>query len=199
MKKPFHDYARKLQEQLAQADWEPVQALADELELCLKEGRNVYLCGNGGSAANAQHIANDLLYGVSPGGDASIRVEALSSNTSIITCLANDIGYEQIFSRQIKVKGRAGDLLIVLSGSGNSPNILRALEMANHAGMTTCAILGFNGGEARKLADLVIHFEVNDMQIAEDLQLTVGHMLMRYLCQLNWKALPRKLELVSAG
>lgn len=194
----FVDYANKLQDQLAQADWGPVAQLADELELCLKEGRNVYLCGNGGSAANAQHIANDLLYGVSPAGDASIRVEALSSNTSVITCLANDIGYDQIFARQIKVKARAGDLLIVLSGSGNSPNILKALEAGRDAGMTTCAILGYSGGRAKSMADLVLHFDVNDMQIAEDLQLTVGHMLMRYLCELNWQAMPKKkIGLVS--
>lgn len=197
MSKIFLDYARTLQQQLMKADWEPVEQLADEMELCLKEGRNVYLCGNGGSAANAQHIANDLLYGASPDGQTAIRVEALSSNTSVITCLANDIGYDQIFAHQLKVKARRGDLLVVLSGSGNSPNILRALEVANAVGMTTCAILGYSGGQARSMADIVIHFEIDDMQIAEDLQLTVGHMIMRSLKQVNWSARPRKLELVS--
>ncbi len=99
----------------------------------------------------------------------------------MVTCLANDTGYQEIFSEQIRVKANPSDLLIVLSGSGNSENILRALEAAKKIGVKTCAILGFSGGKSKDLADLVIHFPIDDMQISEDLQLVVGHMCMQSL------------------
>jgi D-sedoheptulose 7-phosphate isomerase len=98
-----------------------------------------------------------------------------------MTCLANDVGYEHVFSEQLAVQAEAGDLLIVLSGSGNSPNILCALEKAKAMGVKSYAVLGFTGGKSKQLADVAIHFPVDDMQIAEDMQLIVGHMLMQWL------------------
>jgi D-sedoheptulose 7-phosphate isomerase len=98
-----------------------------------------------------------------------------------MTCLANDVGYDAIFSEQLAVLGQTGDLIICLSGSGNSPNILKVLEQAKLMGIKSCAILGFSGGKAKALADISIHFPIDDMQIAEDMQLVVGHMLMQYL------------------
>jgi D-sedoheptulose 7-phosphate isomerase len=142
------------------------------------------VCGNGGSAGNAMHLANDLLFGVGrKNGGGGIKVEALSANPSVLTCLANDLGYEEIFAHQLKVKGSAGDLLIVLSGSGNSPTVVRALETANAKGMKTFAVLGFSGGKCKEIAQHSIHFDVDDMQIAEDMQLVVGHMCMQWLCE----------------
>ena len=91
-----------------------------------------------------------------------MRVEALSANSAVITCLANDIGYEYIYSEQIKAKGNPGDLLIALSGSGNSKNIINAINQANEIGMRTFAILGYSGGQCKKLAGHPIHFEIND-------------------------------------
>jgi D-sedoheptulose 7-phosphate isomerase len=111
-----------------------------------------------------------------------LRVEALSANVAVLTCLANDIGYDQIYAEQIKVKARSGDVLIALSGSGNSANIVNALEAGNALGMKTFAILGYSGGRCKKVAQYPIHFEIDDMQIAEDLQLIVGHMCMQWLC-----------------
>jgi D-sedoheptulose 7-phosphate isomerase len=98
-----------------------------------------------------------------------------------MTCLANDEGYDKVFSMQLAVLARQGDVLIVLSGSGNSPNILAALEEAKAIGMTSYAMLGFSGGKALALADVPIHFRVDDMQIAEDAQMIVGHMLLQWL------------------
>lgn len=141
----------------------------------------IYLCGNGGSAANAMHIANDLTFGANP--SKGFNVEALSANASILTCLANDIGYENIFSHQLAAKGRPGDVLIVLSGSGNSPNILRALEQARQLAMVTCAIVGFDGGKVKNMADIVIHSSIHDMQLSENVQVIVGHMLMKALAK----------------
>ena len=127
------------------------------------------------------HIANDLLYGVSVSGKKGLRVEALSANASILTCLGNDISYDDIFSQQLIVKGSPGDLLIALSGSGNSPNIIRVIEVGKNIGVTTAGILGFDGGRCKEILDLPIHFDIDDMQLAEDLQLIVGHMCMKYL------------------
>ena len=105
----------------------------------------------------------------------------------MITCLANDIGYEDIYSVQIETKGSRGDVLLVLSGSGNSPNIVRALEAGKKIGMRTYAILGYTGGSCKDLADVAIHFPIEDMQISEDLQLIVGHMCMQWLWSENTK------------
>ena len=142
-----------------------------------------FLCGNGGSAGNAIYIANDFNYGIDKNRGIGLRVEALPANTSKLTCLANDKGYESIFSQQLKVKANPDDVLIVLSGSGNSQNVVKALEVGNDIGMKTYAILGYSGGECKKLAQYPIHFEIYDMQISEDLQLIVGHMNMQWLAE----------------
>ncbi len=175
----FTDYANRLQKILQTADWTPVGHLAEELMDCWRTGRQVFLCGNGGSAANAMHLANDFLYGVSKTPGSGLKVNALPANASILTCLANDESYDQIFSLQLSVLGKRDDVLIALSGSGNSPNILKALEQANTMGMKTFAVLGFSGGKAKTLAQVPIHFAIDDMQIAEDMQMVVGHMIMQ--------------------
>jgi len=185
MKKVINEYKKKLKHALSLKAIEKVPILANALLDAWGSGRCIYICGNGGSAGNAIHLANDFLYGAGKGNGGGLRVEALSANTAVITCLANDTGYENIYSEQLKVKARAGDVLIVLSGSGNSPNIVKALETGSSMGMTTFAILGFAGGECLRLAQYPIHFEIEDMQIAEDLQLIVGHMCMQWLARQN--------------
>ena len=99
----------------------------------------------------------------------------------VSSCLANDTGYENVYSRQLKVKANPGDLLIVLSGSGNSPNVVNALVTARELGMRSSAIVAFRGGRCKELADQAIHFPINDMQIAEDTQLIIGHLCMQWL------------------
>ena len=177
-------YATRLGSVLQSSRWEGVAELAAELAACWRDGRQVFICGNGGSAANATHLANDLIYGISKQFGSGIRISALSANSSILTCLANDCGYDTVFSMQLAVQGRAGDVLIVLSGSGNSPNIVSVLDQAGRSGIKTFAILGYDGGKAKALADVPIHFAINDMQISEDLQLIVGHMAMQWLSRL---------------
>ncbi|HBK42801.1 MULTISPECIES: SIS domain-containing protein [unclassified Polynucleobacter] len=177
----FKDYANRLSAVLNSYPWENIAPLAQEVERRWKEGRQVFLCGNGGSAGNAIHLANDYLYGIAKETGKGLKVQALTSNPAVMTCLANDVGYDVIFSEQLAVLGQAGDLIICLSGSGNSPNIVKVLDQAKSMGIKTCAILGFSGGKAKALADISIHFPIDDMQIAEDMQLIVGHMLMQYL------------------
>ncbi len=179
----FAAYASRLQRVLEDADWSGVALLARELRDCWATGRQVFICGNGGSAGNAMHLANDFLYGVSKTAGQGLRVTALPANASVLTCLANDVGYNEVFSYQLAVQARPGEVLIALSGSGNSPNIIKALQQAARSGMRTYAVLGYDGGRARSMVDVAIHFAVDDMQIAEDLQLVVGHMVMQWLRQ----------------
>ena len=177
----FAEYVIKLQGVLAEADWSGVESLAQDMLECWSAGGQVFLCGNGGSAGNAIHLANDWLYGVAKRSGGGMRVTALSANPAVITCLANDLGYEYIFSEQLAVQAQAGDLLIALSGGGNSPSIVRAIDQAKAMGIKSYAVLGYDGGKCKDLADVPIHFHVNDMQIAEDLQMIVGHMLTQWL------------------
>ena len=162
-----------------------IEVFAQDLQTAWIEGRQVFICGNGGSAANAMHMANDFHYGIGACGPGpklpGLRVEALPANAGLITCLANDTVYANIYSHQLEVKGRPGDLLIVLSGSGNSPNVVKALETSKRMGLRSYAILAFSGGRCRDLADVPIHFQIDDMQIAEDTQLIVGHLCMQWL------------------
>ncbi|HSW71390.1 MAG TPA: SIS domain-containing protein [Gammaproteobacteria bacterium] len=181
LKQFFSDYASRLQAVLAEADWSPVEQLAEDLHHCWLNKRQVFICGNGGSAGNAIHLANDFIYGVAKSLGGGLRVQALSANPAILTCLANDVGYDRIYSEQLAVQAEPEDLLLVLSGSGNSPNILAVLQQAKAMQVKSYAILGYSGGRSKDLADVAIYFPVDDMQIAEDLQLIVGHMLMQWL------------------
>lgn len=181
MRYEFKKYVEVLSGSLALIDLAPLETLGSALLRSWVSGKSVYLCGNGGSAGNAIHIANDWLYGAGAKHGGGLRVEALSANPAVLTCLGNDVGYDHIFSEQIRVKGEIGDVLIVLSGSGNSPNVVKALEVGNSIGMNTFAILGFSGGICKKIAQYPIHIPVNDMQIAEDMQLIVGHICMKWL------------------
>jgi D-sedoheptulose 7-phosphate isomerase len=178
----FARYSGRLIGVLERFDWAPVAALADELADCAATGRQLFIAGNGGSAGNAVHLANDFLYAWSKQPGLGLRVNALPANTAVLTCLANDEGYGEVFAAQLAVLGNAGDVLLVFSGSGNSPNILRALEQARRMGIKSYAVLGYDGGKAKSMCDVPIHVRIDDMQIAEDLQLILGHMIMQHLC-----------------
>jgi D-sedoheptulose 7-phosphate isomerase len=173
------EYFAKLMSCVEERDWGDLEEAADVIFSAWEREKNIFLCGNGGSAGNAIHLANDFLYGAGAVDKKGLRVEALSANPSVITCLANDVGYDEIYSAQIDVKGSKDDVLIVLSGSGNAPNILKAVQVAHSLSMSTIAILGFSGGACLEQVKLPIHFCVDDMQIAEDLQLIAGHIIMQ--------------------
>lgn len=177
----FEHYAERLRSVLASADWSGVAALARAMQEAWTNGNQVFICGNGGSAGNAIHLANDFVYGIAKRTGGGLKALALSANPAVMTCLANDVGYDKIYCEQLAVQGKSGDILIALSGSGNSPNIVSALERARTMGIRSFAVLGFDGGVCKQLADVAIHFPVNDMQISEDMQLVAGHMLMQWL------------------
>lgn len=177
----FAAYSKRLSQTLDGYDWSTVAELGNDLLTAWKTRKQVFFCGNGGSAGNAVHLANDFVYALSKVPGSGIRAHALPANPAVITCLANDEGYDKIFSIQLGVMADPGDILICFSGSGNSPNVVEALLEAKRIGMKSYAVLGFSGGEAKALADRPIHFAIDDMQISEDSQLIIGHMLMQFL------------------
>ena len=160
---------------------EKIELLGHALLDCWRTNKQVFIFGNGGSAGNAMHLANDFLYGIAKQFGSGIRVTALPANSSVVTCLANDQGYDAIFSHQLAVLARPGDLALALSGSGNSRNVVNALKHAKTAGLQSFAILGYSGGECLSIADHAIHIPVNDMQLSEDAQIVIGHLLMQWL------------------
>lgn len=178
-----HDYIAKLNTALQLLDAESVVRLGTCLRCAWQFDRQIFLCGNGGSAANAMHLANDLLYGAGRRCKKGLRASALAANPSILTCLANDISYDDIYSEQLRTLACPDDVLIVFSGSGNSQNVVNALRVAAEIGMQTAAILGFDGGKCLDICDIPLHIPLHDMQISEDIQVIVGHMLMRMLLE----------------
>lgn len=172
------DYLKKLQDQISILDVGILEKFYKTLVKCYKKKNRVYICGNGGSAANANHIANDFMLGIND-KKIGIPVISLCSNVAVITCLGNDINYSEIFSNQIKSLGKSGDILIVLSGSGNSQNIINAIKASKRMGIFVFGMIGYNGGKAKKLLKNYIHFNVNDMQISEDMQMICSNYILK--------------------
>lgn len=152
-------------------DTKKVEEIAKEIRKTNNRGHNIYVCGNGGSACTAEHLAQDLFK------SCDINITSLVSNMSSVTAYGNDDGYENIFARQLKFSD-SEDLLIVYSGSGNSKNILKALE--EFPGRKI-GILGYDGGHAAIICDVALVVPSFDMQICEDLHMVITHMIMKYL------------------
>lgn len=181
MHQHIKNYSKKLLQALSDDAMSKIPLLIDALFEAWQSQNTIFICGNGGSAGNAIHLANDFLFGAGIKNGGGLRVEALSANPAILTCLGNDLGYDNIYTEQLRIKANSGDVLIVLSGSGNSPNVVKALELGNKLGLKTFAILGFTGGKCKKIAQNPIHFDINDMQVSEDMQVIVGHICMQWL------------------
>lgn len=155
--------------------------LADVVE----GGATVFSCGNGGSAAIANHLLCDCLKGVQGGTSLRPRVHTLSSAVELITAIANDIGVEEIFSLPLRSLGRAGDLLIVISSSGASANVVRAIDTARNQGMRTIAMTGFTGGQAAERADISLHVDASNYGVIEDVHQSLMHILAQNLRHAN--------------
>jgi D-sedoheptulose 7-phosphate isomerase len=153
------------------------------IELLLEAYLNdkfVFVIGNGGSAANASHLAQDLAKGTRSRLDQPKRIKALSltDNLPFITAQGNDEGYDTIFEQQLRTFASAGDLLLAISGSGNSPNIIKAIEWANNEGLTTIGITGFDGGKLRKIAHHSVNVVLNDMCTSESIHSIIFHYII---------------------
>lgn len=163
---------------LAISDINRVMNILEEARLA---GKQIFICGNGGSASTASHLQSDFNKGISYGKEMKYKVECLSDNVPMLTAVANDIGYEAVFEVPLANKLSKGDLVIGISGSGKSVNIIRAFEYAKKIGAKTIAFTGYDGGELKKIADYNIHVPVEDMQITEDIHIILNHMMMHIL------------------
>lgn len=160
-------------------DLDAVAAVVDCLAAAWRRASLVALVGNGGSAATASHFANDLVKATRVPGQPSLRAVSLCDNVSLLTAFANDEGYEGVFARQVESVLTDGDVLIAISASGNSPNVLQAVARAGELGCTTVGLVGFGGGLLAASADLVVHVpsDVGDYGPVEDAHLVLDHMI----------------------
>ena len=143
----------------------------------------MFSCGNGGSASIANHMQRDHLKNVRTATDLTPRVLSLSTNVELLTAIANDMGYENVFVYQLQSQSRPGDVLVVVSSSGRSPNIVRALTWARDNGLRTIAVTGFDGGAARTVAEVGVHVDCTNYGIIEDLHQAIMHALAQYIRQ----------------
>ncbi len=174
-------FLERVSQELLRIDPAEVKALADAVWECYKNRRFVFLCGNGGSGSNASHFCEDLGKGTLRREDFDndrkqrLRILSLTDNTPYILAWGNDEGFDRVFVEQLKNLASPGDLLIAISGSGNSPNILRAVEWANKNGLKTFGCTGFSGGKLKTLAHHNFHVPLDDMGIVESIHLTAFH------------------------
>jgi D-sedoheptulose 7-phosphate isomerase len=168
-------------QELRRIDPAEVKALADAIYSCYERGRTVFVCGNGGSGSNASHFCEDVGKGTLCRKDIDndrkkrVRILSLTDNTPYILAWANDEGFERVFVEQLKNLAQPGDLLVAISGSGNSPNVLRAVEWANRNDLKTFGCTGFGGGKLRALAQQCLHVPLDDMGIVETIHLAAFH------------------------
>ena len=177
-------FLERVGQELQRVDVEQIHKLADLIHHCYQHDRFVFICGNGGSGSNASHFCEDLGKGTLRREDFEndqkkrLKVLSLTNNTPYILAWANDEGFDRVFVEQLKNLAGPGDLLIAISGSGNSPNVLRAVEWANRKGLTTIGCTGFSGGKLQKLAHHNLHVPLDDMGIVESIHLTIFHWVL---------------------
>lgn len=183
-------YALYLTALLSQLDHEAIERVGDILEHARQTGRTVFVIGNGGSAATASHVANDLGLGPRTYGGVSYRAVSLTDNVAFLTAAANDVGYESVFVEQLRTLMRDGDVVVAISASGNSPNVVKAVEYAKSRDAITIALTGFDGGTLRTMARECLHIATahGDYGPVEDLHLMLGHLITSYLARLTAEA-----------
>lgn len=170
-------------EQWQAFDLEAISKIAKLLETAEKKGKQVFVMGNGGSAATASHIATDWSKTAERVGKPLLRCMSLNDNTAFMTAIGNDLGYEEMFSRQLRNWLNKGDVVVIISGSGNSPNVVKAAEVAKETGASVVAMTGFTGGKLRKMADVCLHVNSDQYGVIEDLHMAAGSILAFYLKQ----------------
>lgn len=181
----IQQYLKDETEILNQLDREAVEQVVRAFEEAFERESTIYTFGNGGSASTASHMANDFNKGISEYTEKKFRVQCLNDNVATMLAVANDISYEDVFSFQLQNKVKEKDLVIGISGSGNSENVVRALACAKEQGAITMGIVGFHGGRVAEMADIVFHVPLCNMQIVEDVHMILNHMVMSVVMQ-HW-------------
>lgn len=177
--KGYLDYLSRL---LGTLDAASIGRVAEVLARARREGRQVFIIGNGGSAATAMHMVNDLSSGRLPAQSRRFRVSSLTDNVSVLTALANDRGYENVFAAQMERRLEAGDVVILISASGDSPNVVGAAELARRDGAVTVGFVGFDGGKLAGICDHVVLARTPEGEYGpvEDVHMVLGHLLASY-------------------
>ena len=185
----INDYISLDSETLKKLD---VDAINEALNLLMETARNhkrIYVFGNGGSSATASHIQNDFGKGVSEYVEDKFRFQCLNDNVPTVMAIANDIGFEEIFRFQLRGVIEPGDVVIAISGSGNSANVINAVEYAKEQGNKIIGMTGFSGGKLKELSDISLHAPINSMQVTEDIHMIFDHLMMsmfyQHLCGKN--------------
>jgi D-sedoheptulose 7-phosphate isomerase len=189
-------YAAYLAQLLAQLDYDAVERVGRILEGARQAESTIFLIGNGGSASTASHFANDLGFGTRKAGGKAYRTLSLTDNMAFVTAAGNDVGYDLVFVEQLKTFMKEGDVVVAISASGNSPNIVKAVEYANENGAFTIGLTGFDGGRLQEIAgeSILIATPKGDYGPVEDLHLILDHLLSSYLMRLTCGSAMNRLE-----
>lgn len=179
--KEIKNYLEKEVETIKSLDIEAIDLIMSEIKESQKRGNVIYICGNGGSAATASHFCCDFNKGVSGEEIKNTNFICLSDNIPTMMAIANDISYDEIFSYQLKNRLNPGDLVFVISGSGNSKNIINAMQVAKEKGNKIIGLCGYSGGKVKEMSDVCLHVDINNMQIVEDVHMILDHCMMYIL------------------
>ncbi len=173
----FNNYKNTINTVLDTIDTQEIEDFMNIIEDAYKNDRFVFVIGNGGSASNASHLAQDLAKGTRNHKEQKKRLKALSltDNAAFLTAQGNDEGYESVFEQQLMTFAKPGDIVIAISGSGNSPNIIKAIEWANDNGLKTVGVTGFDGGKLKKIAHQSVNVALNDMCTSESIHTIIFH------------------------
>ena len=194
-------YATYLTELLAQLDCDAIERVGRIFEHARHADATIFLVGNGGSAATASHFANDFGFGTRKAGGKAYRTLSLTDNVAFVTAAANDVGYDMVFVEQLKSFMKEGDVVVGISASGNSPNIVKAVEYAMEHGAFTVGVTGFDGGRLREIAHESVHIATpqSDYGPVEDMHLVLSHLLASYLVRLTADATREESEIQEAS
>ena len=183
--KDIEIYFDRLKSTVDLIDKRALNTLMNVLDYARNEGRHIFVMGNGGSAATASHYVCDFNKGISLNQERKFKLICLNDNIPSLMAYANDFSFEDIFVGQLKNFFQKGDIVLGISGSGNSKNVLRAIEYANEHGGITVGLTGYGGGKLREIAHYGVHVPIDDMQITEDLHMVLDHCMMKILCTYN--------------
>jgi D-sedoheptulose 7-phosphate isomerase len=179
----IRNYVDRVRHVLDTLDHDAIERVVAILIGAHETNRTVFICGNGGSASTASHMAADLGKNTAVPGKSRLRVMSLTDNMSWFSALGNDLGYENVFVEQIANLLKPGDVLIAISASGNSPNVVKAAEFTRAGGGTVVALVGFEGGRLKEIADVAIHTRSGDYGPVEDSHLMLDHIFVEALCR----------------
>jgi D-sedoheptulose 7-phosphate isomerase len=184
----FNAYSDQMAQAFRSVKRESLDAAQKLLADTIRRDAHIYACGNGGSAAIANHLVCDHARGISYDTGLRPRVHSLSATVELLTAIANDVAYADVFAEQLRLTGRPGDILITISSSGDSENVVRAIQHAKENGIATIALTGFGGGRTAKLADVSLHVEADNYGVIEDVHQSLMHILAQFVRQRHMPA-----------